>query len=206
MVKHNCKRLGSPVIPSVKIRIKKPKETLRNAKITDYFVVRRSDRKPLNLKKKEELDELENLIKTGDESHLLVCCFEDKGRGVVPKQAIKKGAFVVEYKGDLIERTAALKRDRLYSENGNVGCYMYYFEHAGKQYCVDATAETPYLGRLVNHSAKRPNCVTKAVEVEGEPRLILVAMRDIDPGEELLYNYGERDKEVIAANPWLVNS
>jgi histone-lysine N-methyltransferase SETD8 len=35
------------------------------------------------------------------------------------------------------------------------------------------------------------------------PRLILVAKHDIEPGTELLYDYGDRSKESLAAHPWL---
>ena len=35
------------------------------------------------------------------------------------------------------------------------------------------------------------------------PRLILVAKQTINPGEELLYDYGDRSKESLKAHPWL---
>ena len=35
------------------------------------------------------------------------------------------------------------------------------------------------------------------------PRLILVAKQTISPGEELLYDYGDRSKESLKAHPWL---
>ena len=41
------------------------------------------------------------------------------------------------------------------------------------------------------------------MEVAGEPYLCLVAARDIKPGEELEYDYGERDKATMLAHPWL---
>jgi histone-lysine N-methyltransferase SETD8 len=36
--------------------------------------------------------------------------------------------------------------------------------------------------------------------------LVLIAKRDIEIGEELLYDYGERRPGVISQNPWLLNS
>jgi histone-lysine N-methyltransferase SETD8 len=59
------------------------------------------------------------------------------------------------------------------------------------------------MGRLVNHSRLTPNLQTKVVVFRGTPRLILVAKRDIEPGEELLYDYGDRSKESLEAHPWL---
>ena len=68
---------------------------------------------------------------------------------------------------------------------------------------MDATKETGRLGRLVNHSKTKSNVVTKTVEVDGTPYLCLMASRDIAVGEELLYDYGERRKEVVDSLPWL---
>lgn len=59
-------------------------------------------------------------------------------------------------------------------------------------FSLDGTAESGYLGRLVNHSRVCPNMSTRAVMAKGEPHLILVANRDIREGEELLYDYGDR--------------
>lgn len=67
---------------------------------------------------------------------------------------------------------------------------------------VDATKESNRMGRLINHS-KNGNCQTKLHDINGVPHLILVASRDIDEGEELLYDYGDRSKASIAAHPWL---
>ena len=55
----------------------------------------------------------------------------------------------------------------------------------------------------MNHSRISPNCVTKVVMVAEVPRLILVAKHSISPGEELLYDYGDRAKESVKFYPWL---
>lgn len=70
-------------------------------------------------------------------------------------------------------------------------------------FSIDATSETGRLGRLVNHSRQSPNLQTKVVFFREKPRLILVARRDIEIGEELLYDYGDRSKESLEAHPWL---
>lgn len=73
---------------------------------------------------------------------------------------------------------------------------------ASAWHSVDATKETNRMGRLINHS-KNGNCQTKLHDINDVPHLILVASRDIDEGEELLYDYGDRSKASIAAYPWL---
>ncbi|GLD71663.1 N-lysine methyltransferase KMT5A-A-like isoform X1 [Lates japonicus] len=62
---------------------------------------------------------------------------------------------------------------------------------------VDATKETASMGRLINHSKPElPNQITTSTA----PHLILKVSRDIDEGEELLYDYGDRSKASIAAH------
>lgn len=67
---------------------------------------------------------------------------------------------------------------------------------------VDATQETTRLGRLINHS-KNGNLITRTIEVNGTPRLILIANEDIKPGTELCYDYGDRSKMSLRYHPWL---
>ncbi len=78
---------------------------------------------------------------------------------------------------------------------------MYYFNHGGSKYCIDATADTGRLGRFFNHSKKNPNCFTKVVEVQdGQelgPRLVLLAKRDISIGEELVFDYNDQKNSKV---------
>ena len=80
---------------------------------------------------------------------------------------------------------------------------MYYFSWSNKHWCIDATADTGRLGRLINHSRKRPNLRTKLFILNNEPHLIFLALDDIEEGTELLYDYGEKERDVIEANPWI---
>ena len=52
---------------------------------------------------------------------------------------------------------------------------------------MDATEDNSRLGRLINHSRKEANTLTKSFEVDELPRLGFVASRDIHLGEELQY-------------------
>ncbi|KAK3549618.1 hypothetical protein QTP86_005364 [Hemibagrus guttatus] len=148
----------------------------------------------------EQKKHLDELITTGIEDGMMVKNIEGKGRGVFATQRFQKGQYVVEYHGDLLLKTDAKKREAVYSQEPDTGCYMYYFQYLTKTYCVDATKETDRLGRLINHS-KNGNCQTKLHDINGIPHLILVASRDIEEGEELLYDYGDRSKASIAAHP-----
>ncbi|XP_039659843.1 lysine methyltransferase 5Ab isoform X2 [Perca fluviatilis] len=157
-------------------------KTSQNRKVTDYYPIRRSNRKT--------------------KAELKIKHIEGKGRGIFAVKRFKKGEFVVEYHGDLLELAEAKIKEAQYALDPKKGCYMYYFQYQSKTYCVDATEETSRLGRLINHS-KTGNCQTRLHPISGTPHLILVASRDIEAEEELLYDYGDRSKASVLAHPWL---
>uniref|UniRef100_A0A452EGG8 [histone H4]-lysine(20) N-methyltransferase n=1 Tax=Capra hircus TaxID=9925 RepID=A0A452EGG8_CAPHI len=191
--------LKKPVRGKQAPRKKAQGKTQQNRKLTDFYPVRRSSRKS-----KAELQVgspvYEPILPLGTSQQIDL--IDGKGRGVIATKQFSRGEFVVEYHGDLIEITDAKKREALYAQDPSTGCYMYYFQYLSKTYCVDATRETNRLGRLINHS-KCGNCQTKLHDIDGVPHLILIASRDIEAGEELLYDYGDRSRASIEAYPWL---
>lgn len=185
-----------------KSRKKAPLNDTKINKLTDYFPVRRSVRKTKKTVLEEKQKSLEEAVLSKREDGLAVHMFVGKGRGIISTKEFKRGDFVVEYAGELISMEEARMRESTYSQDQNTGCYMYYFSHKNVQYCVDATSESPRLGRLVNHS-RNGNLMTKTITVNGEPRLVLIAKEDISPGDELTYDYGDRSKESLRYHPWL---
>ncbi|XP_031832064.2 SET domain containing 8 [Nomia melanderi] len=173
-----------------------------NHKLTDYFPVRRSVRKSKKAVLEEKQRDMENKVLCQVEEGLEVRHFAGKGRGVITTREFAKGEFVVEYVGELIDQVTAKKREKIYAQDQNTGCYMYYFQHRNHQYCVDATAETDKLGRLVNHS-RNGNLVARVIEVESTPHLVLTAKENIPSGIEVTYDYGDRSREAIRYHPWL---
>lgn len=173
-----------------------------NKKVTDYFQVRRSVRKTKKEVQWERDRDLERAIHEQRESGLKIVTFEGKGRGIVTSRKFARGEFVVEYIGDLIDMAEAKLREQEYAEDDNTGCYMYYFKHQNVQHCIDATAESGKLGRLVNHS-RNGNLMTKTVLVNDVPHLVLLAKEDIPEGVEVTYDYGDRSKEALQHHPWL---
>ena len=59
---------------------------------------------------------------------------EGKGRGVVSTTPLKRGDFVCEYSGELITFDEAKRREKDYSDDSSIGCYMYYFEYKNTKY------------------------------------------------------------------------
>ena len=70
-------------------------------------------------------------------------------------------------------------------------------------FSIDASQDTGRFGRLVNHSISGANTAMKVIPVNKIPRLVLFARRDILSGEEILYDYGDRDPEAWEVFPWL---
>lgn len=58
-------------------------------------------------------------------------------------------------------------------------------------YSIDASKEDGTLGRLANDNHRNPNCKVKKIIVKGRPHLCLFAVKEIFPGEEITYNYGD---------------
>ncbi|KAL7841057.1 hypothetical protein SRHO_G00247480 [Serrasalmus rhombeus] len=113
------------------------------------------------------------------------------GRGVFAATGLARGEFVLEYRGDLISGEESRRRRRVY--HGAMNAFMFDFLWHGKFWTIDAARDDGSLGRLVNDDHINPNCKMKRLIVEGRPHLCLFALRDITPGEEITYNYGDGD-------------
>ncbi|XP_055532978.1 histone-lysine N-methyltransferase PR-Set7 [Wyeomyia smithii] len=194
----------APKIPTTKTGGKAvdPAVTGNNKKLTDFFQVRRSVRKTKKEVQWERDRDIEKAIREERDFGLKIAYFDGKGRGIVTTRPFMKGEFVVEYIGDFISVSEAKQREQIYAEDDNTGCYMYYFKHKNVQYCIDATAESGKLGRLVNHS-RNGNLMTKTVSLNNRPHLVLIAKEDIAEGVEVTYDYGDRSKEALQHHPWL---
>ncbi|PRF74816.1 SET domain-containing protein-lysine N-methyltransferase [Burkholderia multivorans] len=102
------------------------------------------------------------------------------GKGVFAVAPIKAGERVVEYKGERISWKEALRR---HPHDPNEPNHTFYFalEEGG---VIDGKVNGNS-ARWINHSCA-PNC--EAEEVGG--RVYIHALRDIEPEEELFYDYG----------------
>ncbi len=73
-------------------------------------------------------------------------------------------------------------------------------------YSIDSTLSLASygLGRYINHSRSCSNLKGYIVEDTNKKiHLCFLAKRDIQPGEELLIDYGEKRREVLKENQWL---
>jgi SET domain-containing protein len=137
-----------------------------------------------------------------------------KGLGVVTKVRIPKGTVVGDYTGEVM---SADEKDRRYLESLShlltpddfewkqsrinrgqtiTGTYLYgVVVPNGEAIYVDAEDEYSSLWtRFLNHASPPDNNVNpKSIHQswDGQPRVWFVAIRDIEVGEEICFDYGE---------------
>ena len=181
---------------------KKEKSEKTQTRITNIFPLRKSNRKTKSQQEKDEQARITKAIISKRFEGLEVRAIEGKGRGVFATRHFQRSDFVCEYSGELIGPNEAKKREKKYSEDSSIGCYMYYLQCNNNKYCIDATAEDGTLGRLLNHS-RSGNCKTKVHVIKDKPHLIFVTTREVKTGEELTYDYGDRSKDSLQSHPWL---
>ena len=102
------------------------------------------------------------------------------GKGVFAVQALAEGETLIEYGGEVITWKEALRRHPHDPTDPN---HTFYF-HIDDKHVIDGK-QGGNSSRWINHSCK-PNC--EADEQSG--RVFIKALRPIEPGEELFYDYG----------------
>lgn len=95
------------------------------------------------------------------------------GLGLYANTLIKKGSFVIEYTGKMITEEQANKKG---------GKYLFKID---SKITIDGT-DRKNISRYINHSC-RPNCEAYI----DSKKIKIYAKKNINPGEELNYNYGK---------------
>lgn len=101
------------------------------------------------------------------------------GRGVFARVPIPAGTRIIEYKGERITTAAA---DARYPDDPAAAHHTFLFA-IDDDVVIDA-AHRGNLARWINHSCD-PNCDA----VVEDQRIYIESVRDIEPGEELRYDY-----------------
>jgi hypothetical protein len=128
-----------------------------------------------------------------------------KGKKLTAAQPIKLGDVVLTYEGVLTNTNGGIDLER----GGN---YSMYVKFNQKKWKLDA-GQTPDArfgyGRYINHSSAHPNLTWKVAPDPANPAVpfvYFVAKKDIEKGDELLFDYFQGTKPTAAekaAFPWL---
>jgi uncharacterized protein len=104
------------------------------------------------------------------------------GLGLFATAPIKRGAFIIAYRGRLLTHAQAAKLEA----RGN----RYMFEISSR-WTMDGSSRRN-IARYANHSC-RPNAESDVVK----RKVILRAIRNIKPGDEITYDYGSEYFEIF---------
>lgn len=107
------------------------------------------------------------------------------GNGVFAARDIKEGERIVEYLGEKITKEESnrrgLEQEERAKQTGEGAVYIFELD---EEYDIDGNFEYND-ARFINHACET-NC--EAENIDGH--IWIVATRDIEKGEEILYNYG----------------
>ena len=106
-------------------------------------------------------------------THLIVRSSKIHSRGCYTTMPIAQGTYIVEYTG---ERITCEQADERYEDRPDT----YLFGLSDEEHVIDGDG----VAAFINHSCD-PNC--ESDEIEGH--VWIIALRDIEAGEELTYDY-----------------
>ena len=139
--------------------------------------------------KADNKDDVENYLYSGQDKFFVNFVSDEKNYGLFAKESFQKGDFVLFYRG------TRLTRDEYFEKlNESELANEYIFTDERNDLYIDATdvaLTTRGIARYANDECRRPNLKAKSyVSRDGMLHIQLVALRNIAPGEEIVYNYG----------------
>ena len=111
------------------------------------------------------------------------------GLGLFAAKPFPTGSLIIEYCGEMLHSERLVnRRDAYYNALGarfRQSCYLFRLDD---DRVLDATLKGN-LSRFINHSCD-PNCYSRVVSFEAKvKKLLIFALKDIEPGEEIVYDY-----------------
>jgi hypothetical protein len=108
---------------------------------------------------------------------------EWKGWGLRALEPMQRGDFVTEYVGEVLDVRMCEERLKQYRVEGR----PLYFHVLNEHKVIDGSLKGN-VSRFINHSCE-PNCSTKRWIVNGEERIGIFAIKLVEPGAELTFDY-----------------
>ncbi len=107
------------------------------------------------------------------------------GNGVFATAPIKNGEFIIEYLGEKLNKEESNRRGLEYEERAKqTGCGCVYIFELDDEFDIDGNFDYND-AKYINHA-----CRTNCEAICEDNSIKFYATRDIDVGEEILYNYG----------------
>ena len=100
------------------------------------------------------------------------------GWGLYAEENIAINDLIIEYVGEKVRQKVADMREIKYDKQGVGSSYLF---RMLDDEIVDATKKGG-IARFINHSCS-PNCTAKIIKVEGTPRIVIYALKDITKSE-----------------------
>ncbi|RCH96315.1 histone methyltransferase set1, partial [Rhizopus stolonifer] len=104
--------------------------------------------------------------------------------GLYAEEHIDANDMVIEYVGEMIRQQVAEEREKKYERCGIGSSYLF---RVDDDTVIDAT-KCGNVARFINHCCA-PNCSAKIITVDKQKKIVIYANRDIEPGEEITYDY-----------------
>jgi len=123
-------------------------------------------------------------VKRGD---LQVTKSKVAGYGLFTTRRYIRNELVIEYVGEIIGKAVSdIRETKIYanSPRHKHSCYMFKLD---EYRVIDATL-IGNAARFINHCCQ-PNCRTRTFSIDGQQHILILALRDIQAGEELFYDY-----------------
>jgi SET domain-containing protein len=134
------------------------------------------------------------------------------GLGVRANRDFPPDSIMCDYKGERIQDPKQIQmRNTLLNkaclQNPSAMWYQYEVTVRSKRILIDSAGKEfeGTLGRLINHSRKKPNIKPHIWQGSASTvwHLVFRSVGPIRAGEELFFDYLETDPERIKENPWL---
>lgn len=155
-----------------------------------------SKKKTTKLSKKEkEKRRIAKLTQRGRSDFVEIRDSDIHGHGVYAVKVIPKEEYFIEYVGNLIDKKESTKRAwAQYAKHEKTGAAAVYIFNLSKKWDLDGDVDwNP--ARLINHS-----CEPNAEAIQHGKRIYLQALREIQIGEEITFDYGF-EAETYADHP-----